>query len=226
MAPAHEGSHGLRKSRGWIVLVVAGVFAPLWGFWTLVDGLRQGQAFAFDVPVLQAVHSIANAHLDRMFLAITALGYGWGVIPADAILVLGLALARRTREAVFASVSILGSLALDFLVKHSFERARPSLWDSLLHEDSYSFPSGHAMASMTLAWIVVLLCWSARPPLPRRLRWSVTVAAAVCVALVGLSRIYLGLHYPSDILAGWAAASSWVVSVYAVMFHRRRSSIA
>ena len=169
---------------------------------------------------MRALHSIANTRLDQAALAISALGYGWGILPADALLVLGLALSKRIREVTFAGLSIIGSLALDTAVKHLIARSRPSLWESLVHETSYSFPSGHAMASMTLAW-GVLLCWSRKSQRARRTRWPITFVAAVFVVLVGLSRIYLGVHYPSDILAGWTAASIWVVSVFALMFNRK-----
>jgi undecaprenyl-diphosphatase len=204
-----------------MLLVFAGIFLPLWGFGAMADGVREGQAFAFDLPVLRAVHALASAGLDRVFLAISALGYGWGVLPADALLVLGLALARRLREMAFAGIAIVGSLALDLAVKHAFARTRPSLWESLVHETSYSFPSGHAMASMTLAWVVALLCWSGRFRRGWALRWPATVVAAAFVLLVGVSRLYLGVHYPSDIFAGWTAASIWVVCVHAFTLHGR-----
>lgn len=206
-----------------MLLVFIGVFLPLWGFGAMVDGLREGQVFVFDLPILRTLHSIANTRLDQAALALSALGYGWGILPAGALLVLGLAVARRTREMTFAGLSIVGSLALNLAVKHLMARTRPSLWESLVHETSYSFPSGHAMASMTLAWVVVLLCWSRKSQVAWKMRWPVTFVAAAFVALVGLSRIYLGVHYPSDILAGWTAASIWVVSVFALMFHRKWS---
>src|SRR6476620_10088351 len=174
----------LGKNGGWILLVFIGVFIPLWGFGAMVDGLREGEVFIFDLPILRALHSIANTRFDRAALAISALGYAWGIIPADALLVLGLALAKRTREMTFAGVSIIGSLALNLAVKHLMERSRPSLWESLVHETSYSFPSGHAMASMTLAWVVVLLCWSRKSQLAWKVRWPITLAAAVFVVMV------------------------------------------
>ena len=72
---------------------------------------------------------------------------------------------------------------------------------------------------MTLAMVLVLLCWSVRTPWGWGWRWPVTILAAVFVLLVGLSRIYLGVHYPSDILAGWSAALVWTVGVYGLVFY-------
>jgi undecaprenyl-diphosphatase len=69
---------------------------------------------------------------------------------------------------------------------------------------------------MTLACVAVLLCW------PTRARWPVAIVAATSVVLVGLSRIYLGVHYPSDILAGWSAAMAWTFAVYALVFRGGR----
>ena len=218
MTPAGDGPRPLRRYFACIVLAFVAVFLLLWWLGTLVDGLRGGSGLAFDVPILRALHAMANARLDRAFLLVTGLGYGGGVLPADAILVLALAATRRTREGTFAGVAILGALVLDFAVKHASARARPSLWEALVQESSYSFPSGHAMASMTLASVVVLLCWSDRSRLGRTLRWPATLIASAFVLLVGVSRIYLGLHYPSDVLAGWAAASLWVASVHACTF--------
>jgi undecaprenyl-diphosphatase len=75
------------------------------------------------------------------------------------------------------------------------------------------------MGSMTLAMVVVLLCWGVRTRWGWGWRWPVTVLAAAFVLMVGLSRIYLGVHFPSDILAGWTAASIWVVGVYSLVFY-------
>jgi membrane-associated phospholipid phosphatase len=136
------------------------------------------------------------------------------------VLVLALLVRRHVREGVFAALAIVGSLLLNVSAKHSFARVRPDLWQSVAPaETTYSFPSGHAMGSMTLAMVLVLLCWSVRTPWGWKWRWPVTVLATTFVLLVGLSRVYLGLHYPSDILAGWAAALAWVVGVYGLVFY-------
>ena len=217
---ARVGASFLRM-HGWrLLLVFIGLLLPLWGFGALAESLHEGEVFAFDVPLLQAVHAMASAGFDKVFLVATALGYAWGVIPADVLLVLFLALRRRFREGSFAAISVLGSLLLNVAAKHSFARTRPDLWQSIAPaETTYSFPSGHAMGSMTLALVVVLLCWFPRSRWGWGWRWPVMVIAALFVLVVGLSRIYLGVHYPSDILAGWAAASAWVVGVYGLMFY-------
>lgn len=216
---ARFGAAFLRIHRWRLALMFAGLLAPLWGFGALAETLHEGEAFPFDIPLLQAVHAMANAGLDRAFVLITRLGSAWGVVPFDFVLVLALILRRRKREGVFATVAIVGSLLLNLAAKHSFARLRPDLWKSILPETTYSFPSGHAMNSMTLAMVLVLLCWSVRTPWGWGWRWPVTIFAMGFVLLVGLSRIYLGVHYPSDILAGWAAACAWVVGVYGLVFY-------
>lgn len=215
---ARFGRRFLRAHGGWLLLVFAGVLAPLWGFGALVETLREGEVFPFDVPLLQAMHAVASAPLNRLFVLFSALGYAWGVAPADVILLLWLILRRHRREALFAMLSIVGSMLLNLAAKHSFARLRPDLWASIRPETSYSFPSAHAMGSMTLATVLVLLCWNLRTPWAWGLRWPVTILAAAFVLMIGLSRIYLGVHYPSDILAGWAAASAWVVGMYSLVF--------
>ena len=217
---ARVGASVLR-THGWrLLFVFGGLLLPLWGFGALAESLHEGEVFPFDVPLLQAVHAMANAGFDHVFIVMSALGYAWGVITADVLLVLFLAMRRRFREGSFATIAVLGSLLLNVAAKHSFARMRPALWQSVAPaETTYSFPSGHAMGSMTLALVVVLLCWYPRSRWGWGWRWPVAVLAALFVLMVGLSRIYLGVHYPSDIFAGWAAASVWVVGVYGLVFY-------
>ena len=136
------------------------------------------------------------------------LGYLWGVIPIDALALLFLLARRRFRDGLFLGLAVIGSAILNIVAKNHYARLRPDLWISLTPETTYSFPSGHAMGSTALALAMILLCW------PTRGRWLVTTASMLFVLLVALSRIYLGVHYPSDILAGWAAASAWTIGMY------------
>lgn len=213
---ARFGLAFLRRHWPRLVLVFAGVLLPLWGFGELADELREGDAFFFDEPLLRLAHALGTHGWDRFFAWVSALGYQWGVVPVDIGLVAWLALKRRMREGLFAGVAVGGSALLNVGAKHLFARERPSLWDSIAPETTFSFPSGHAMGSMTLAAVLVLLAW------PTRWRWWVALPAAAFVLLVGLSRVYLGVHYPSDILAGWAAALAWAVGAYVLVFRGRR----
>jgi membrane-associated phospholipid phosphatase len=210
---ARFGAAFLRR-HGWrLALLFAGVLLPLWGFVELADELREAEAFPFDAPILQLARAMARDGFDQLFLLFSALGYEYGVVPFDIALVAALAWRRRFRESIYAAVALGGSALLNIAAKQAFARDRPSLWESISPEHSFSFPSGHAMGSMTLAVVLMLLA------LPTRWRWSAIVAMAVFVPMVGLSRIYLGVHYPSDILAGWAAASVWAVGCYGLVFY-------
>lgn len=213
---ARFGFDFLRRHGVWLLFVFAGVLLPLAGFGALARELHRDGGLSLDVPMLEAARALGHAHLDRFFVAMAALGYQWGVVPFDALLVGTLAWRRRLREGLFAGVSILGSALLNLAAKPLFARDRPSLWESIAPEGNYSFPSGHAMGSMTLACVLVLLNWRTRR------RWPVVAATAAFVILVGLSRIYLGVHYPSDILAGWAAAIAWTFAVHAMVFRGKR----
>ena len=215
-AEARFGRAFLRRYGLRMLLLLVGLMLPLWGFAELADEVREGEPFEFDEPILYFARDLANAGFDRAFLLFSALGYEWGVVPFDILLVLGLALKRRAREALFAGLALAGSALLNLGTKQLFARERPSLWESIAPEHSFSFPSGHAMGSMTLACVCVLLAW--RTPW----RWPVAIAALAFTLLVGLSRVYLGVHFPSDILAGWAAASIWAVACFLLVFRHHR----
>jgi undecaprenyl-diphosphatase len=201
----------LKQQAGWILLLFGGMFLPLWVFAQLADEVHELEQFVFDDVILLHAHGLASPMLDTFFVLVSKFGYQ-GVIVIDMLVVLVLLGFRRWREATFAAVAFSGSALLNLGTKQFFQRDRPTLWQSISPEDTFSFPSGHAMGSMTLALVVILLAW------PTRWRWPVTLLAATFVVLVGYSRVYLGVHFPSDILAGWMAAIAWVVGVYLVLF--------
>lgn len=204
--PARLAQRIVAKHGRTLLLVFLSIAVPLWAFGELAEDVVAGRPFWFDVPVLEGLHGLAGPAANRFFLAVSAVGYSGGVVPLDVILVVLLTLKRHPRGAIFATLSIVGSALLNVAAKHVFGRARPALWISIAPESTYSFPSGHAMGSMTLVAVLVALAW------PTRARWGVVLAGGIFVLLVGMSRAYLGVHYPSDILAGWAAAVAWVTA--------------
>lgn len=214
---ASEVKYSLRflRGQGWrILLVFLGLLFPLLGFAGLVEELQENEVFFFDQPVMVALHKLATPYVDMFFVFMSGLGYEWGVIPLDVGIMAWLLLRRRFRDSLFFGLAVVGSLLLNLFAKNHFARMRPELWLSLTPETTFSFPSGHAMGSVTLGVALVLLF------LPTRGRWWVLAVASLFVLLVGLSRIYLGVHYPSDILAGWLAGTAWVVAMYQLVAHR------
>ena len=206
----------LRGNLGRLALLFAGVLLPLWLFAELADEVHELEDLVFDDALLLWLNGLAGPRLDAFFVFLSRIGYAWGVVPFDIALSLALLAWKRWREAAFAIVALAGSALLNLSAKQFFQRDRPSLWESIAPESTFSFPSGHAMGSMTLAAVLVLLCWHTR------WRWPMLAAALAFTGLVGLSRLYLGVHYPSDVLAGWAAGLAWVAGSYLVLFRRRR----
>jgi undecaprenyl-diphosphatase len=143
-------------------------------------------------------------------------GSGVWVAPFDVLVFAVLLGTRRWIDAFFWALATGGAALLNLLAKHGFARARPDLWPSIAPETSFSFPSGHAMQSMAVAAALVVLLW------PTLARWPVLVLGAGFTLLVGVSRVYLGVHFPSDVLAGWAASLAWVAGLALLFHHRRR----
>jgi len=201
--------HRLRR------LWVAGLLLPLAVFVLLAVTIGSPSLAALDLSGLQWVHGASGPGADVAFTWISHLGFHLGVLPFDIAFVLALAARRRWRESAFALLALGGSIAFNSLLKDAFARPRPGLWEHLIHYPGYSFPSGHAMATMTLSWVLALLAWRTR------WRWPVLGFMAGFTLLVGVSRPYAGVHYPSDVIAGWTAGTVWAVASYLLIFRRR-----
>jgi len=213
---------GLRFLRkyGWrLVLWFFCLLLPLWGFVALVGELHEKELFPFDAPLLNMLHAVATPTLDRFFVLVSRVGSLWGVVLLDLIVLLSLVARRRFHDCLFFGIAVSGSALLNIIAKNYFARSRPGLWLSFTPETTYSFPSGHAMSSATLGTALIILCWATR------WRWPATVASLVFVLLVGLSRVYLGVHYPSDILAGWSVAIAWVFGMYMLVDQKAPTNV-
>lgn len=211
-ADARFGLRALGRDGPRLLPWLLGVMLPLAAFGLLAHALGDGRGIGPDVWLLRSAHGTRGPLLDTLAVLASHVGNQWGVVPADIALLLVLALRRHAREGFFAGSAIIGSALINVGAKHLFARTRPALWQSIAPEHSLSFPSAHAMGSMTLACVLVLLAW------PTRWRWPVLAGAAGFVLAVGASRVYLGVHYPSDVLAGWLAALAWTVICRLLLF--------
>lgn len=197
----------------WLVVALAGSAFVIWAFAELADGVVEGESRAFDRSVLLWIGDNFPAWLDGPMRAITALGYYWVWLPLLALSAAGFYLKGLKLSAALLVVAAAGGIVLTMVLKSVFQRARPELFDSGYTASFYSFPSGHATVAVGFYGMLTLL-------LALRLRgwkrWVVVVAGVMLVLLIGFSRLYLGVHYPTDVLAGYLATPLWVISVAAV----------
>lgn len=201
-----------------VALAWAFVLAPflMWG--KLAEDVWKRESFRFDDPILLWMRDQHNAFLDRIMLGLSLVG-GYPLLFMSGALLLFFLLTSQRRNALFVALCIGGVSALNVSAKMLFQRARPDLWVSLAPEPDYSFPSGHAMLSSAFTAMIVALVWRAAKTRPNAGAWRLASAliGVIFVVTVGLSRLYLGVHYPSDILAGWLASCAWIGLVRIVM---------
>jgi membrane-associated phospholipid phosphatase len=171
---------------------------------------------SLDVGVLMELHHWASPGLDTVMVSITRLGDPAFVIVIVAIALAWLLYQHKRLEFVMLVVACLGALGLNSGLKLVFGRSRPHLWSPLIHETSYGFPSGHAIGSLVLYGFIAYL-YSRRYPSRAKVTYGIT---AIVVALIGLSRLYLGVHYPTDVLAGYGMGMLWLVACLRVIAWR------
>lgn len=202
-----SGWHYLLEHRWRVLLLFCGVLAPLLVFGDIAEDVWKREAFRWDVPLLEFLHSHASPVLDALALTLALIGGFWGLSPVTLFLAVALMRRGERRRAVFLVLAVVGAALLNLLTKAIFHRDRPDLWPRLVAEDTFSFPSGHAMGSMGFAVALIVLAW------PTRWRWPVAVGAALFTLMVGVSRLYLGVHFPSDVVGGWSASLVWVAGL-------------
>ncbi|KAF3886138.1 MULTISPECIES: phosphatase PAP2 family protein [Nostocales] len=193
-----------------LLLLLIGIYLPLQIFGLLAIAVwesKGGFPFPWDVPILIAVHSTATAQLDAIAVVLTQFGSSKFMFPAIGFLGLLLLLLQRWRSLTFLLTTTIGSAIINRTAKEFMHRIRPHLWDSLAPELDFSFPSGHSMMTMTLVATLVVLTWGTL------WSWAVLIAGSFFVIAIGWTRLYLGVHFPSDILAGWMVSIAWVIGV-------------
>jgi undecaprenyl-diphosphatase len=135
-----------------------------------------------------------------------------------------LLLERKRQTAVFVTLAVAGGAVLETLLKLGFARPRPELVSHLVDVTSFSFPSGHAtMATITYLTLGVLV---ARVQDRRRMKLYLLAVAILVALIVGISRVYLGVHWPTDVLAGWCVGAAWALACWLVAtWLQRRGAI-
>jgi undecaprenyl-diphosphatase len=194
-------------------LVIA---AGLWGFEELMEVARDTTPHAFDTEILLAFRQAGHPDvplgplwLEGAMRDITSLGSSAVLTLIVTAVIVYLLLIRKVGTALFVLAAVAGGQLLSTLLKAGIDRPRPDLVSHLVNETSLSFPSGHAMVS---AVTYLTLGSLAARFLPGRTTKIYVLSLAVLITLlVGVSRVYLGVHWPSDVLAGWCAGFAWAM---------------
>lgn len=194
-------------------IIVAG---GLFGFVELLDIARDAEPHAFDTRILLSFRTagepdnpIGPFWMEEAVRDMTSLGSAAVLIFITAVVIFYLMIAGRMAGAMFVLMAVAGGQFLSSVLKLGVDRPRPELVSHLADVHTLSFPSGHAMMSaVTYLTLGALL---ARVVRGRALRIYVLGVAVLATFLVGASRVYLGVHWPSDVLAGWCAGAAWAM---------------
>ena len=175
----------------------------------LAEGVRDQEAFALDTVANPFLHAYASPTLDAFMWAATTAGSNYVLPPLFVVALVWLLAIKRRREAAFLAIASIGSLALNATMKLIFERPRPVLpWAQALPD--FSFPSGHTMNSLVFYVALSIVLWAIYG---RRVGLIALAVAIVLTAFIGVSRIYLGFHYFTDVAAGVLAGTGWLLVV-------------
>lgn len=209
----------LMLERRWPVLyIVTGLLLSalmLLAFITLAwETLFRNAMSLFDDSFVWLIRYFANPVLDKVMIGISDIGFGTSYIVIVGTAFFTLACLRRWREIGAMSICLTGGAVLSYLLKNLFHRARPDLF-RVVQETGFSFPSGHALATMCFYGMAAFLIM--RTIDSWRGRLTVMTLTVIMGMSVGISRIYLGVHYPTDVIAGYAAGSMWLAFCIALL---------
>lgn len=221
--PARHRRGGVVRALAWIgsrelsvLVVLFALMGAIWGFVQLSDEVVEGGTKDFDRTVLLAMRTpgdlsdpIGPGWVEEMGRDFTALG-SIAVLTMVTLAIVGyLLLVGKPRVALVVIVASLGALAASTLLKMGFDRPRPDLVPHGTMVYTASFPSGHSMLSAST--YLTLGALLARVQRRRRIKAYILLIAILTTLVVGVSRVYLGVHWPTDVLGGWTAGAGWAL---------------
>jgi membrane-associated phospholipid phosphatase len=191
---------------GALLVAIAALFVFGW----LSEEMLEGDTEKFDMFVRTSVHQHASPGLTRLMQGFSFLGSVGTVSSLCLVILAALLYFRRMRMAALLGITMIGMAALDEALKLSFHRPRPVAFFGPT-PSSYSFPSGHAFGALCFYGVLAaILAPRVRGRIPK---WAIWSAAVFLIAMIGFSRIYLVVHYPSDVIAGYAAGAVWIAAI-------------
>lgn len=205
-----------------VILVPLLILATgVWCFIEIADEVLEGDTRSFDEAAVRIMRSatdpadpIGPRWLEEIGRDLTALGGVAVLLLTIALVSTFLFLERKRHTALFVLLASISGLGVSMVLKELYQRERPQLVPHLSAVYTHSFPSGHSMLSAAVYFTLGALL--ARTVTDRLTRVFCVAVAALLTGLVGISRVYLGVHYPTDVLAGWTAGVSWAVLCWVI----------
>jgi membrane-associated phospholipid phosphatase len=198
-----------------VLLVATLFFLSFFVFVVILDEVVLENETAFDIKTYACLHQLTSPFLTHFFSGITFLGSHTFLLPAYVLLVCYYLFVKKNKKLSIDIIALgLSSLGILFLLKNIFERSRPA--DPLLKPVSgFSFPSGHTFSSFVFFGLLIYIIWRTKLSLP--VKWVCSILFFFIAFLIGVSRVYLHVHFPSDVLAGfflsiiWLTLSFWIL---------------
>lgn len=211
------------KDKNWRFLFLGIILAliSMMIFINIVHSYIKGKGnFDIDISAINYVQAVENNNLSRIFKGITYIGDPHTVVIITVIITVILYLKKMKRESAFFCLNILGVAALNELLKGVFRRDRPSM--RIIEASGYSFPSGHSMTFLAFAIIFsyLILIYSEN----KFRAYFISLCLIVLAISIGFSRVYLRVHYLSDVLAGWSVAMFWCgmnIAIHRFSYYRK-----
>ncbi len=177
-------------------------------FWDLAEDMINREMGLFDQTITSAIAEYRNPLTTEIMKLVTAMGSPIIMISIAVITVwFLLAVKKHSWDATILMIALTGAAFMDWILKMSFHRSRP-IPPGLVQASGYSFPSGHAMVSFVFYGMLIYLIWINFKP--RKTTYLISFFIVLLILAIGISRIYLGVHYPSDVIAGYAAGGFWL----------------
>jgi len=206
---------GLRKRLGLTLLTgLVCAAGALILFASLADEMAEGEVKRFDDWVRDGIHQFATPAVTFGMRGVTILGGPLFLFSLSLVVGVGFFAKKNFRAMILLIATVVGSSLLNEVLKASFHRTRPLPFFDITAPNSYSFPSGHAL--MSFCFYSSMAALTSRRSKNRAVRITVWALASLLMLAIGVSRIYLGVHYPSDVVAGYAAAFIWVMFIVIV----------
>ncbi|MCM3341400.1 phosphatase PAP2 family protein [Paenibacillus sp. MER TA 81-3] len=189
----------------------------------LTKGVMSDSFHKFDLAVTDTVRSVASPSFTEFVTIITHLASSHIIIPIALVLAAVLAfILKRRWDAMSLFIALIGSSLFNEVMKHLIQRARPADWEHWVQASGYSFPSGHSMVSMSFYGMLGYIIWLHLKEQGKPAAY-VLVLTLLLIVCIGLSRIYLGVHFVTDVIAGYAAGAAWLLAcIYAMQWLKGR----